>query len=375
MAKIIFDPEEQLRKEKEKAEWRVNALEQYRKELLANPEYAEYAKQYRLNPGMLEEFARHYANDKIQWMEWGEQFRKWQEDEDMQWINDAFDRLKEIQQKKLFDMQCLWRAEQLEIPGIVCCDDFSYWEFHIFNCPFLDKITPEELSMYQQYLESMNFEFEQGWFDRWQDYDMIKGAYNEAGTNRNFPDWYDFYNGRTGKSIYFTLPNTRGDKEEFYISLWRKEFLEKNKKMMEDPNTEKRPFLNYHEKDYLKWFVETYDDKETQKIFEDYGEVNWDSIDDELDENIKLLSEEGFPLPIHGWFDWKEAIQKIADNLRLQKIAEALPEAYQQYCMQYDMNLGFPEDNPDYWKENTERWKGYILRGRELNGEPMDFDF
>ena len=62
------------------------------------------------------------------------------------------ERLKEILQKKLFDMQCLWRAEKIIIPEINVSSDFRYWEANIFNCPFIEPVTENEIEIILKHL-------------------------------------------------------------------------------------------------------------------------------------------------------------------------------------------------------------------------------
>jgi hypothetical protein len=46
------------------------------------------------------------------------------EDDSIKWIGLASKYLEIIQQKKLFDIQCLWRAEKLELKEISICYQF-----------------------------------------------------------------------------------------------------------------------------------------------------------------------------------------------------------------------------------------------------------
>ena len=79
-------------------------------------------------------------------------------------------------------------------------------------------------------------------------------------------------------------------------------------------------------------------------------------------------------LTLETWFDWKKALHRSAEKLRVQKIIETLPVVFEQYKMNLELNISFSkkekEAQPkDVWFANA------ILRGRELNGEPRDFEF
>jgi len=371
--------------DKEKAEWRLKKHIELKAELQQNEKFQTFIQG--MYPGSRDEFIDRYAAEKVRWLEWGPNFKEWLEKEDLHWTEDATDRLKEIQQKKLFDVQCLWRAEKLQLPEIKVTYDFYTWEGDIFNCPFINPVTPEEVDMYIQYLQSQNFENEQGFLDRWQDYEGIKEAYNEGNASRNFPDWYDFHNSRTGLSVYLLLPDVRGQKEEFYLSLWRAELHAKSeearKKQKEKPSSspaaagapDTRPHLQDHKDGWLTWFVNTYEDKQTQEMFKRYGgEHPFEDNDEFLEADLELLAKADRIVPVTGWFDWKEAIHRAADSYRRDKIMEALPLAFEQYRMNVDLHIPFPKPDSKHIEMNNWYAKA-ILRGRELNGEPLDFDF
>ena len=367
--------------EKERALWRQQKHLEIKKELRSNEKFMQFLE--KAYPFSREGFIDEYAGEKVDWIEWGPTHIRWNEKEDLQWLNDATAPLKEIQQKKLFDIQCLWRAEKMNLPQIKTTFDFKYWEDNILNCPFVQPVTQTEVDLYIQYLQSENFENQQGWFDRWQDYEQIKEAYNSTNANRNFPDWYDFHNGRTGLSVYLILPDIRGSKEEFYLNLFRQETFKKaeqqKKKEQEQPilagaKTDQRPWLNYHQKGWLTWFVTTYEDKQTQEFFKRYGGENPFNDQDEFIENdLRLLEHADRTIPIQGWFDWKEAIHKAADRYRREKIIESLPSAFEQYHIHLEMKLSFEETTPIFTLNDW--YHKAILRGRELNGEPLNFDF
>ena len=272
--------------EKEKAIWRQQKHLELKKELQENNKLKELLPNP--YPNACERFIDDYAKEKVNWIEWVPVMTEWVEKQDLKWITDATSRLAEIQQKKLFDYQCLWRTEKVTHPILKLTKDFDYWEENIFNCPFITPITEEEVDIYIQYLQSFNFENQQDWLERWQDYEEIKEAYNTNNENRNFPEWYDFHNGRTGLSSYLLLPDVRGQKEEFYMELWRDKYIRKKKKPLkksieisqlsdikeklvttdaEGNVLDKRPSLDYHKHGWLTWFINTFDDKQKRKCF------------------------------------------------------------------------------------------------------------
>ena len=96
-------------------------------DLLANPKVQEFQRDYL--PSSVESFIKNYATEKVRILGWGPKFELWHEDEETKWFEECFSCFEEIQQKKLFDLQCQWRADQIKVKGIdkelvgkVCAD-------------------------------------------------------------------------------------------------------------------------------------------------------------------------------------------------------------------------------------------------------------
>ena len=127
----------------------------------------------------------------------------------------------------------------------------------------------------------------------------------------------------------------------------------------------------------LEYFVRTFDNKQTQEYFEADKKYNRVSGDEEsLQEDIEFLLKADEPIAISGHHDWKEAVHKTAEQYRLRKIAEYLPAAFEQY--ELNLSMGILPSNK-VARENYDSirkiWADYILNGREINGEPRDFNF
>ena len=103
------------------------------------------------------------------------------------------------------------------------------------------------------------------------------------------------------------------------------------------------------------------------------GEHSHDDYNEFVGDDLDMMGESGCVIPIQGWYDWKEAVHKAAEKYRIQKIKEALPEAFDQYKMRVDTNIPFETSAEpiDY----TDGYGNCILKGRVLAGEPRDFNF
>lgn len=350
-----------------------------KKELQSEERFKNYFSGF--NPVSVEQFISSYASQKSLWHRFGDFYIEQNEAEELQWIEAAVEHLAMIQQKKLFDAQCLWRAEKVTFPEVQICFDFQVWERDVLSCPFIEPITEADIELYQQYLQQNNMDLETDrWMESWQDYEQIKEAYNNEDSDFNFPEWYDFHNGRTGASSYLLLPDIRGEKENFYDDLSRIEERPKIEAQQAeyDKTRDKRPHLrSVYDADFMTWFVSTFEDQDTQAYYKAYLQQskNRDSSE-QLMRDVELLSSAGELVPIEAHHDWREAIANAVARFRVKKIAEFLPAAYEQYALNQSMGiLPSNEKARNDYGHIRELWANRILRGRELQGEPRDFNF
>ena len=244
--------------------------QQLHNEIAANNSMQAYLKKF--TQSQVDSFLNSYVVYKKMWLQYAGDYVADQEEDPIKWVSDAHDHLGNIQQKKLFDMQCLWRAEKIELPGIYISADFRVWEHNILNCPFLEPISREDIDLYAQYLLHENPET--GWWwgaeENWQEHDEIIEAYNTDNENRNFPEWYDFYNGRRGTGVNMTLPDIRGEKEGIYEDIARKhqqEELEKDPAYVKPAPYLPAKSLNYYDANHREWFIKTFETKQVQELY------------------------------------------------------------------------------------------------------------
>ena len=347
-------------------------------ELRTHPRFVNYFEGY--TPISVDHFIKSYKWLKSFITQHGPQWLERQENESLQWINSAQDHLGYIQQKKLFDAQCLWRAEQIEIPEIEICYDFQMWEKNVLNCPFIEPITEEDIDLYSRYLQQDNVDFSQGWFEEWQDYDGIKEAYHSEDANRNFPEWYDFHISNKGGSHLLSLPDTRGEKEEFYMNLLReKNRAETNAKQAEwDKTRDKRPSLkSTFDKEFMQYFISTFESKELLSYYHAYLNQKQGDEEEEFIEIIAMLLKEKETIPMQAHYDWREALRRTHAAYKAKKIAEHLPQAFEEYQLQQSLQIQSESDIESFngFQSVRKLWADNILNGRELNGEPRDFNF
>ncbi len=347
-------------------------------ELRTEPRFKNFFEGYTTTS--VESFITTYKAFKTMLLQNGPHWNEWDEADSLKWINEAKEHLAIIQQKKLFDAQCLWRAEQLEIPDVHLCIDFDIWEANVLRCPFIEPITEADIELYAQFLNQPNADFALGWFEGWQDYEEIKEAYHSENVNRNFPEWYDFHINRKGGSHLLSLPDIRGDKETFYMNLWRNHNAIQNKQQTEEweRTRDKRPSLkSIYDPEFARFFISTFESKELLHYYELYLKRHGDDDNEEIETIVSDLLKENQPIPIQAHHNWREALKIAHASLRAQKIADHLPNAFEEFQLQ--LSLGLEGENElkhfNDMKNLKQGWIDSILKGRELNGEPRDLDF
>ncbi len=369
-----------FKSEQEKALWRKKAVEEYRLQLENDERFKDYAKQF--SGHSVASFVEDFARKKTWWVEWGEKYEQWKEDENVKWLEQAWERLKDIQQKKLFDLQCEWRAEKIKLRDSEICFDFIVQSYDIFGCSYISPIEEDEFDLYMQFANSDDFEPIND-VRQAQNYEDLKEAYeseNEYGGH--YPQWYAFADSRRGTGFYISLPDIHGEKERFYISL--AEGKPKEQKPVESKNvlpegekkTPAKPYLNYSKDGFMKWFITTFD-AELLKYYEAYADTAKANNED-IEENIKALTSSRMVLPIKKSRDWKEGIMRTGLELYRRKMVEALPIAYEQYRMKTDNGIQVSEGLGLFGMMTSLQRQGElekILRGRELNGEARNLEF
>ncbi len=350
--------------------------EKLKKEMEENTAIQEYLKQFEEKD--VESFVKTYLRNKLHWLNNGSYYREKKDDGTIEWINKAFQHLGNIQQKKLFDAQCLWRAEQLHIPEVEIAFDFEVWGNDILNCKFIEPISEEDIELYGQFLLTHEVVVQRRMrnFNDWQNYFELKDAYEKDNVGK-FPEWYLFYDNRRGTNGYMILPNTRGNKENFYRIL-AYEYQQAQKGISNEEPYAYKEDLFYYDKKQRDYFVHTFESKQVQQL---YHAVEWFdhiySLENEAKYFIEIMASTDEIVPMEADENWLEAIKKSTRKFVTRKIIEALPLAWEQYMINIQMNIDFQVDTSEKNHSLEIRKMIYdnIMLGRKLNGEPEDVDF
>ena len=358
---------------------------EWEEEVKINPKVQAFLEPYKQSD--IQNLYQKYALNKMLAFKNAKLYRHMNESNKNQWIDIALKHLCIIQQKKLFDAQCKWRAGQEIFDDVEICYDFKIWELDVMNCLFIEQPTSYDVEMYCDYLtQGENVALEYYNANDWQDYKELKEAYAKNEENANLPDWYEFHNSRTGNGILLTLPDLKGKLEKIYLKLANEE-ENKHKPPTEPyipPPDADKLFLNYYDKQIQLELARHIENKEMFNIFKEYVEATeykgtWEY--ENAERNFKYLSEINEEIiPIESHQDYRVALSRACQKFRCKKIAEHLPLALEHYLTKKKLKqMGIdPYENKvnnDLYirirKEIAER----ILQGRKVNNEPLDFNF
>ncbi|MGV9003693.1 hypothetical protein [Flavobacterium sp.] len=353
-----------------------NLKMEWAKALEENESFQEYLKTF--NPVSITDIVANYVQRKFKWYRYGAMYKDLIEQERSKWLDEAYNALTMILQKKLFDLQCLWRANQIKLKGVTISFEFNVLESDPFNCSFLDPITADEVSMYQDFLNNGGLDFNKYIFEyEWQNYDEIKESYHDENRASDMPQWYEFHNLRTGNSRLLLLPDIRGEQEHFYITLADIRNQEIDAVVVTAPAEpiDMRPFLNSYDKNIMDFIVTTFDTKETQIKYSYYTEGDKsDKYDFHYEDIFRLLMNAKECIPIEAHYNFKEALDKAYNAYKCRKISEYLPLAHEHYLFNIEMGLRGLKTRSVH-RAGKKLFENLILKGRELNGEPRDFNF
>src|ERR1017187_5739721 len=349
-------------------------------DLKKNPKYKEYFSAF--NKDTVNMFIKHFADAKWRYLKYGEMYLKKEDEETSRYKFRAEQYFWQIQQKKLFDKQCLWRAEKIQIPGLELSNEFGYWEDAIKTCPFIDPVTEDEFNLFMEFVNSDDFQFDNDYeYCSWQAHFIIADADED---DEEMPDYYKFHNEKTGAGELLKLHDIRGAKEKKYMnfsSVQRMETYKKEHPENVENKPDPRPMMPFGEDELIE-FVKKYDDPILLKYHAliDRGEVD-DGGHYGLNKALEDLKNAEIPIPVAEGDSWQETIINSMAQHELRMLNKALPIVYDEYLFRVQNNIAMGyseselEDQARKNKTSEDHYRTSILLGRKLNGEPEDLNF
>jgi hypothetical protein len=345
------------------------------RELAENEGIQEYLSQY--SEFNRSHFLQSYSHQKYMWTKFADTFEREAENDALDYLPSAEGGLWEIQQKKLFDLQCRWRAGEMELEGVQTTQDFRHWEYDIRICPFLDPITEAEVELYVSYLNSP-YACQYYWAAAYQTYYSIKDDYlNDA---QGFtPLWYAYHYTFTQSSRLLQLPDLKGDAEFRYTDAVYKHSIAEQKKAgtyKEPTPIEDRPDIDAHNKEDMERFIKKFESKVDYNRYLHYmNSKDKDIFNEEVELALSILEDSTEPIPIAANSDWRKAIQEAATLYRNRKIARAIPQAYANYLFKVQTGISYESVHPREDNQWMDVYEQNILKGRKLLGEPENFEY
>ena len=358
------------------------------KSFYADVRHSEKAKAYfeQFNARHIEYFMESYARKKVELAksyEYYNEILREKEDYELSFHKRAESALHAILQKKLFNLQLLWRAGQKQIDEVDICYDFHFWENHIASCPFIPTIEQYEKEVLKEYLLTANEfdeEIDSPMYISWQDYEEFTRK-DERGHMQDMPAWYDFYDSRMGTGGLLNLPNLKEEKEKFYLRLVHEKkgihpvssVNEDNRPLLIGMGDELIAFAKFFESD--KYFIQLFKGFEIK-----YNKESRIPFPEDIEMAIAVLSSADRPIYLPSHLNWNEAIVSAAKKYNNIKIAEALDVVYEEYRMFNELGLSFRESVEKIKKiyeedDIAQMTRKVILQGRLINGEPEDFNY
>lgn len=367
-------------------------------DLLTNPRYAELFAPY--HPEAVARFAATYASQKFLWQWRGPQAESDQAHALSRRSEAAYNRLWDIQRKKLFDLQCRWRAGEITLPGVECTFDFGTLDAAIENCPVLDAISPDELALYCEFVRLAS-DFEDDVLDcyrsgdgclprDWQDYDGLRLHATEEAADLpdeqrradDPPAWYEFYNGRTGHARLLALPDLRGPREAPYIqAYYAHRHAEHAALPAAAPPADARPsFLSAAQQEALTQAL--LQQFETPKLRRQHAaylrQQALDAADEQVEADFAYLKslDPGEAVPLEAAADWRAALRRAVVETQRQQLLAYLPQVYDAYLLRQEQGIRHPLAEEPQWRDTSHHYqREMLLDGRALLGEPRNFDF
>jgi len=354
-------------------------------ELRSQSIYQEFFNQF--NPHSVESFIKNYARRKALYLTRGQEYINLQEQKELKYKMLAEEALWSIQQKKLFNLQCQWRAEQIKLKGIEHTTQFLTLGTNIQHCPFIAPVSNAELELFISFLKSGQANQVFG-YDNWQDYDVFIAEADDCylpgidgPLESRISSWYKFFDDHMDTGYLLTLPDSRGEKEHRYRAEARKQQLKEIKNSDSKKSTDSRPFLSIFDTNIVESFVKQFEDKRTLKYCKAVEEFQSQMDDNiELDDALETLRLASTKVNIRANVDWKEAIIDAARQYELSQVADALTSVYQEYIIRSENGINFPQSVIDKKREEytytlCDLAKSQILLGRKLLGEDENMNF
>lgn len=296
-----------------------------------------------------------------------------------------------IQHQKLFDLECQWRAQLVEVPGAVLTSNFEDWHEDITNCPVLSPITAEEVALFDAFLAQLTdpdvLDVGNPADDFWRHRRHAPPDHDDEDDSLldDLPEWTQFWDLHRGSGYLRTLPDVRGALEQRYEKVARQQ-RRANRSTSPPAPPDSRPHAPTYgpafdalARDWLRRFEPAAKLRQLE-IKEQLGAFNANVGVDNLQQALERLQNAGQTVPITAHADWRVAVIEAANRHYLDQLRAMLPQAYEDYCQREGLGISHQDYRadwqiPDPDETNFEEQAERIREGRRALGEPDNLDF
>lgn len=373
-------------------------------EVLADPRLREALAAYNCQPMYTDIVLRNYARTLQELHTYGLRYEENMEYLLLQYENAAYEHLWEIQHKKLFDLECQWRAELIPVPGAQLTANFEDWHDHIEACRIISPISPDDLALFDAFLaqltNSRDISHTEGWWVWWQarrnpDFFDFR---EEDDAESMLSEWHQFYDLHRGTGALRELPDLRGDIEERYLQAHIARIHADNRakkeaageavdedEALDDPRPDLPTYGPAHD-DIIRALLRRFEPPALLRRFE--AQVFLKAADAaehslELPLALERLQNAGpVAVPIEANADWRAAIIEAGHRHYIRQLRAALPRVYEKYCQREELGISQAVPGSDthqtYREGRQSRFEAsryQMLKGRAALGEPEDLNF
>ena len=345
------------------------------REMLKDDHAQTFFKKFDVKPDGIKDFLTYYSKHKAKVIDKGDDFTRHIHKMDEVHKEMAWKAYGAILNRKLFILQCRWRAEQVILKDLAISYDFWYWG-DPYCCPFIDEVTTEELELMKGFLLQPAFRrWDLEEHQHWQAYDeYLTRPDKDTNLRMDYPKWFAYCDAHGTDPDWRSLPNIRGQKEDAYIKAARD--ANKTQGAVEPPKEETKKSMDYNDREVMAAeLADVLGDTTTAQYIRDRYDARKGQLYPDVD--VALMYFEAFHtevFPVQAHENWGEALNLAADQFFARRAAAALEETHEEYLYRKTNNL-LEKEKDNYLGGIADRYREVILKGRMKKGEPRDLNF
>jgi hypothetical protein len=287
-----------------------------------------------------------------------------------------------IQQDKLVRLQYEWNEGNLKLEGIESNFDIYPMYDDIFACKFLSEVTKEEVDMMSEFIVTNKAK---DYMNYYHAHDYVNGAFTNTPDSPDYeynqlPPYHKYRLARTGEKPLSIESLVFAKKEEDYIDKHHKYNRETQPELYNRTYpVEPRPMLHNSVYEDARKFIQKFEDQKALLYYEAWHRAIYseDDIDEHVESAVWHLQETNENHSLEANDDWRQSILNAAEKSKKEKTAHALYLVYEEYLQSLKKKKTYMPITAEKkgYGEIWGKYKESVLHGREVSGEPRDFNF